>query len=752
MCKELKSTIATDKEIEKIRLHKEIIEFNATSFSYSKNSLIHEIFEYQSLKNPDNLAIECGDMKYTYSQLNSVANSIASSLIAMGLGNENIVAIAVNRSFEMIASILGVLKSGCAYLPIDPDYPQERIDYMLQDSNSKLLITSTNVSEKSALKCKNIVTVEDLITAENNMHVHKNINNDLSTLAYLIYTSGSSGTPKGVMIEHMSVVNLVEGIWNAIDFSNCKKFLATTTVSFDIFVLETLFPLLKGMSIVLADEIEQIDPLKLHKLVEKYGTDVIQMTPSRISMLLNSTKGEHILQSSKIVLVGGEALPLSLLKKIQSITRAEIFNMYGPTETTVWSTVKRLTNSNIISIGKPIANTRIYMLDDDNRILSIGNEGELSIAGDGLSRGYLNNDEMTKNKFINLNDIIAERVYKTGDLAEWLPNGEIKLLGRLDDQIKLRGHRIELGEIEYQTTLHKSITAAVAVVSSDNIGSDFICMYFMADDKINIPELKEHLLMKLPEYMVPSYFIQIDNIPYTPNGKVDKKELKISNKYMPLEKTCLSVKEDMTSYLEKEDTETKILKVWRNVLLVDDIRLTDKFFEIGGNSINIVQVSTELNKVFNVEISIKDMLRLPTISDLAQHISKSRMEYEHILDDTENLFDIRTSSIKTKQFLKNFNNRRRRKMSELSYDQVRDKVKELINEMTKSKMDNEQNVDDLRLGTQIGFDSTLLMELIVRLESFYGIRVPNEDLIPENFSTIRNVSEYVVNLTDAKRK
>ncbi|MCP5052285.1 MAG: amino acid adenylation domain-containing protein, partial [bacterium] len=415
-----------------------LYEFNDTAREYPTEKTIHQLIEEQAERTPNGTALTAKNpdayskgtplVQLTYSELNRQAQALATRLKKEGVSANTIVAIMVERSLEMIIGILGILKAGGAYLPVDTGFPKNRIDFMLKDSGTKIIVSNGLIVKK--LNGSNQPT------------------NEPANLAYVIYTSGSTGRPKGVMLRHREVHNFITGITGIIDFPARSTILALTTISFDIFVLETLLPLSRGLKVVVANEDQQQDSQLLSQLILDQGINLLQATPSRMQLLIQGSGKDSLacLERLNTIMIGGEAFPLQLLKELKSLTSARIYNMYGPTETTVWSTVKELTNTNHITVGRPIANTSIYILDSHLNPQPLNVAGDLWIGGDGLAAGYLNRPEMTNDRF----QTVKTKLYNTGDMARWLPDGNIEFIGRIDNQVKIRGFRVELGEIESQ--------------------------------------------------------------------------------------------------------------------------------------------------------------------------------------------------------------------------------------------------------------------------------------------------------------
>jgi len=581
--------------------------FNDTKMDYSSDKTISELFEKQVEKTPDTTALIFEDISFTYRELNEKTNQLAHYLRSNGIKNGNIVGIMLNRSPELIISMLAILKSGAAYLPIDPTYPENRINYIISDSNIDTLITSSNLNNEF-IEVNNTISADLTNTdifSNNNTENLSNINIPEDT-AYVIYTSGSTGNPKGVSISHKNVNNFIATVSRKINFLG--NIVSVTTFCFDIFVLESLLPLQIGQTVVLASDEEQNSPQKLNTLCMKYNVSMLQTTPSKMSLLLYDTSLEFI-KNLKVVMVGGEPFPSNLLELLKSIATAKIYNMYGPTETTVWSTIKELSNTDTITIGKPIGNTQVYILDSDNNLVPIGVPGSLYIGGDGVSKGYLHKPELTSEKFINNPFIDNDVIYNTGDLARWTTDGEIICLGRSDFQVKLRGLRIELEEIENNIENFPNISKAIVCIKTDSFGRQFICAYFTATTKVSLPKLRAFLNNYLPSYMIPSYYSQLSSFTYTPNGKIDRKKL-------PEPVFNTSSKELIAPSTE---TEKKLSEIFEKLLKISPISVDDNFFEIGGDSLLALKLQIELLKL-GFSIPFADIYKYNSVRQLATHM------------------------------------------------------------------------------------------------------------------------------------
>jgi len=624
---------------------KQLLEvFNSTKVEYASEKTIHRLFEEQADVTPEKTALVYKDKTLTYKELNEKANQLARVLRKRGVCDEQIVGIMAERSLEMLIGIIGILKAGGAYLPIDPEYPEERIQYMLEDSGVSVLLTQARLKDNLRFEGE-VIFLEDVNIYRGD---NKNLENKYSShnLAYVIYTSGSTGKPKGVMIEHRSVVNFIKGMMTAIDFSESDSILCLTSVSFDIMGLETLLPLSMGMKIVIADEEAQRDVIKLSEILEKEKIDTLQLTPSRMKLMLENEDCRRSIRRLGIIMIGGEAMPKALLKEVQSIAKARIYNMYGPTETTIWSTIKEVTKEDRVTIGKPIANTRIYILGKNNQIQPINVPGELCIAGDGLARGYLNNPLLTKEKFIPDPFTIGERMYKTGDLARWLPDGDIEFSGRMDQQVKIRGYRIELGEIESLLICHESVKEAVVTAKEDSGGNKYLCAYITAERELTLKELRAYLTEKLPEYMIPSYFVQLEEIPLTQNGKIDRKAL-------PEPFDSINSGEEYEAPRDK--IEEKLAAVWQEVLKLEKVGIRDNFFALGGDSVKAIQVSARLQQQ-GYKLQVRDLLENPVIGELSKYVTEDCKKAELMsseidtdiftADELEEIYDLFEGKVK----------------------------------------------------------------------------------------------------------
>lgn len=592
-----------------------LCDFNNTTLKYSKNKTIVELFEEQVAKTPDKIAIIFEDTKIKYSELNEYVNSLAHHIRNQEIHPNDVIGIMVNRSIEMIVSILAVLKSGACYVPIDPTYPQERIEYMLNNSGAKTLLTFEKFDKIITSTNKIFVELSNPLYKSNKDNLE--IINNSQDLAYIIYTSGSTGKPKGVMLTHQNVNNFIAGMSQAVDFSNNKTIVSVTTISFDIFVLESILPLQKGLTVIIANENEQNEIKAFNSLCIKNNVNIIQTTPSRFNILISDKSSLDYLSNITDILVGGEALSISLLSKLKKITNAKIYNVYGPTETTVWSTVKDLTKSDLITIGKPIANTYCYILDKNKKLLPPFIPGILHIGGDGVSKGYFNLPELTKEKFFK-NKYTNQTIYNTGDLAYFTDQGELIYLGRNDFQVKVNGHRIELDEISNQILKNDDISNCIVISKTLEDGHSCLCAYYtIKEQDIDIQILRSDLNKVLPHYMVPQYFVKLDNFPYTPNGKIDRKNLP------------LPVIDNNREIIDsRNEVDNKLINILETLLNVSNISIADSFFDLGGDSLTAINLCSKIYNEFDVQLYIQDIFEARTICNISDLISKNNIRQD----------------------------------------------------------------------------------------------------------------------------
>lgn len=571
---------------------------------------IGQLITEQALKFPNKVAIKFGDDSITYQVLNKKANQLANFLIANDINIGDKVALATARSIEMVVSILGILRSGGIYIPFDPNFPIERLTFMLADAGNKMLITSKKY-EQHFQQTTSKLFIDDIWAQLDSYPADApDVTLKSDDLAYILYTSGSTGKPKGVLIQHNSLINLLSSMQKAPGLTPDDTWLAIATISFDISVLELLLPVVTGATLIVADSETAKDGRMMLNIIRDHNVTVMQATPYTWRMMLASGWDEKLPLK---VITGGEALPQDLADKLLERC-GSLHNYYGPTETSVYSTGKQiLPGDELITIGKPIDNTQVYILNDELKIVPNGQEGEICIGGAGVGRGYLNRPELTAEKFIdNIYSLEnGDKVYRTGDLGKILDNGEIQYLGRIDRQVKLRGYRIETEEVEYNLIKQPGIHNAVVTVYEDKPGDQRLIAYVVAtheDAKRDTHKWIEVLKSKLPEYMVPTDYIPLAAMPMTPNGKIDRKQLP----------KPIFHHNDIAYTAPATASEKMIADIWSKYLDVESPSIHDNFFAAGGHSLIAVQIMTAIGKITGKLIPIATLFQYPTIHKLAQ--------------------------------------------------------------------------------------------------------------------------------------
>lgn len=598
-----------------------IFTWNNTEVDYPRDKAVHQLFEEQVVKNPDAIAVQLLDEKLSYAQLNTYANQLANHLIDKGVGVEVLVGICVDRSVEMLIGLLGIFKAGGAYLPLDPAYPKERLSYILQDSKVSLLITQRKLQQIQDLSTNTqIILLEEIRLEE------KRINNpqvDIKPhhLAYVIYTSGSTGQPKGVMIEHQSLTDCCVTTKNYYQINEKDRILQFSPISFDVHCQEIYPTLMSGATVVLRNE--KMDD-SIHSFLHychQWQLTILGLPTAFVHLIIDELVHQQssLPESIRFVITGGERfLPAKVRQwRNQVGLTVELVNVYGTTETTILSTRYRLSSWQAdihqmqeLPVGRPNNNTKIYILDRHKNPVPIGIPGEVYIGGDCVGRGYINRPELTAQKFIN-NPFAPGRLYKTGDLCRFLPDGNIEFVGRTDDQVKIRGFRIELGEIETAIAEHEFIREAVVTVNINTVNMDNrLVAYFVAEQTLQPAELRSFLQKKLPDYMVPTAFVPLQAMPLNPNGKIDRDKL-------PRPEYARSERELV---LPRTETEAKLFAIWKTVLGSNQISVCDNFFEIGGHSLLATQIVTRIRNEFETDLSIRHFFQTPTIEELAKII------------------------------------------------------------------------------------------------------------------------------------
>ncbi|MBD2435880.1 non-ribosomal peptide synthetase [Nostoc sp. FACHB-110] len=597
--------------------HQLLVEWNDTQTNYPQNQCIHQLFAAQVTRTPNDIALIFNNQTLTYQELNESANKVAHYLQTLGVKPDVLVGICLERSFEMVIGILAIIKAGGAYVPLDPTYPQERLAFMLADAQVSVLLTQPHLRQQLPTNQAQIVCLDKALQ-EFAAYSGENPNSEVTAenLAYVIYTSGSTGKPKGAMNTHKGLCNRLLWMQDTYQLTKADKVLQKTPFSFDVSVWEFFWPLLTGASLVIAQPGGHQDSKYLVQLIAQAKITTLHFVPSMLQVFLAETELQTC-TSIKRVICSGEALSFELQQSFFQKLNAELHNLYGPTEAaidvTYWA-CQANSHNQIVPIGRPIANTQIYILDKYLQPVPIGVSGELHIGGVGLGRGYWHQPELTQEKFIANPFTPGQLLYKTGDLARYRDDGNIEYLGRIDYQVKLRGFRIELGEIEALLRQHPKVKEALVVAREDIPNHQRLVAYVVPlNITFDSSELRDYLKEKLPDYMVPAVVVELSKLPLSPNGKIDRQALPIpENHHLSLKQ----VYEAPNSELERA-----IAKIWLEILHLEKVGRNDNFFDLGGNSLLMVQVNHKLRATLNSDVSIVEMFQNSTIKSLANYLN-----------------------------------------------------------------------------------------------------------------------------------
>ncbi|MEJ2633926.1 MAG: amino acid adenylation domain-containing protein, partial [Calditrichia bacterium] len=605
-------SVLTDEELDLLKK-----KWVGTQTDYGEGECISVIFEEQVLKTPDKIALSHGTHEMTYLELNRQANKLACYLRKTGVGPESIVGLYIDRSMEMIIGILAILKAGGAYLPLDPHYPRQRLEYMIEDSGSTILLTTQELKEiASGYQCKVVCLDLDASKLDSEDDNNPTANITSQNLAYIIYTSGSTGKPKGTMMEHHGIGNLIDNMRRDFRVSEESRHLQFASFSFDASIGEIFVTLLSGGTLVLADHETLMSTDDLFRLLNDQKITHVVMPPSLLAILPNAP-----LPYMKTVVSAGESCSREVARRWSK--DYHFLNGYGPTETTVgcsWGILgQQSPEADSVPIGRAIDNVQIYLLDSYSNLVPPGVSGELCIGGAGLGRGYLNRPDLTAEKFIPnpFANTPGERLYRTGDLARYLPNGELEFEGRIDHQVKIRGFRVELGEIDLILRKHSQVKDVVITLSEDKQNSKVLLAFIITEEKefLNINGLRDYCRQHLPEYMIPSSFIRLEKFPLLPNGKVDRKAL-------PIPDGQISAGSDNYA-APRTPVEELLAGIWSDILQKNHIGVNDNFFDLGGHSLKMTQLSSRIRQIFQIEIPLRVLFESPTISKIAERIKIS---------------------------------------------------------------------------------------------------------------------------------
>jgi tyrocidine synthetase-3 len=592
--------------------------FNATQSDYSRDKLVHELFEEQVQRTPWQVAVICGEEEITYHELNVRANSVAQRLREMGVMPDSIVGILVERSIEMVVSTLAVLKAGGGYLPIESDCPKERIGYILADAQAGVVVVQEHLESllSPSIEAKLLILNEEVFT-----HGDRSNPERVATdqhLAYVIYTSGSTGQPKGVMVEHKNYLALAYAWKEAYKLDSFEvRLLQIASFSFDVFAGDLARTLLWGGQMVICSNQEKLDFPALFRLLHTHRITIFESTPGLLFPLMQyMDEQEATCDDLRIVIVGSDRVPVSDFNRLAARygSTLRFLNSYGVTEGCIDSSFYEAESNGVeargsVPIGTPLPNITMYVVDAGLRVQPIGVPGELCIGGAGVSRGYLNRPELTAEKFVPNPFKAGERMYRTGDLARWLPDGNLEYLGRIDQQVKIRGYRIELGEIEATLLAQEQVQEAVVIARQDEQGEPYLCAYVVVEGEVDVVELRRYAGQTLPNYMLPSFIVQLERLPLTANGKLDR------NALPEPEGAGLAVYVAPRTMLE-----TKLAEMWTRVLDVERVGVQDHFFELGGHSLKAATLVSHLHKELGVDLPLRSVFEAPILSEMAQRI------------------------------------------------------------------------------------------------------------------------------------
>ena len=587
--------------------------FNPERTAYPKEQTIVQIFEEQARKNPDRTALQFEGETLSYQQLNERANRLARHILSVGGGGKT-AAVLCERSMDMIVSIMAVLKAGSAYVPIDPEHPVQRIQHFFRDSGAKVLLTQQSLkplAEKAGFQGA-IVLADDEASYEKDSR-NPALPFDSSTIANLTYTSGTTGTPKGNIVTHANILRTVKNT-NYLTVSEEDTVLGLSNYVFDAFMFDMFGSLLNGAKLVIVPKDTVLDMSRLSRVIKRENVSILMITTALFHLLVDMEPS--CLTTLRKIMFGGERASVEHVKKaLAAVGKGRLLHMYGPSESTVFATYHPVDvieeDTLSVPIGKPVSNTEVFIMNSAGRIQPAGIAGELCVSGEGLVEGYYNRPELTEEKFVKHPFKEGERMYKTGDLARWLPNGDIEFIGRIDHQVKIRGQRIELGEIEHQLQSHDQIQECIVLAVDQGAGDKLLCAYFVGLREISSRELREHTAKDLPAYMIPSVFIQLDELPLTGNGKIDRRALPMPD---------VTAANAVSYTAPRNETEKKLADIWAEVLQMERVGVHDQFFEIGGHSLAGMKLLALIQKTFGVQLTLKDLFTSPTAAGLAQLI------------------------------------------------------------------------------------------------------------------------------------
>jgi amino acid adenylation domain-containing protein len=621
-----------------------LVRWNATERPYPREACLHELIEAQVERTPDAVAVRHGGTALTYGQLNRRANQVAHRLRKLGVGPDMLVGVCMSRSLELVVGLLGVLKAGGAYVPLDPAHPRDRQAFLLADSGASLLLTQTSLAPTLPTHRVPVVCLDAEwhgISGESEEGPSSRVT--ARHPMYVLYTSGSTGQPKGVTVEHRSVVNYLTWVNRVLITGGARYLPAVTSLTFDASLKQLFAPLLRGDEVWILSDAVASDPVALlDALAGRRGAGLNCVPSLWMAMLAAIERGDRALPNGSLttLLLGGEAVPEEMLRRsLKVLPELEIWNLYGPTEATANATATRIRPGEAVTIGQPIANSQTYVLDARGEPVPVGVPGELYIGGNGLARGYLNRPDLTAERFVPnpFGERSGERLYRTGDRVRWLSEGVIEFLGRVDDQVKIRGYRIELGEVEAVVAEHPGVAETVVILREDEPGDKRLVAYVVprreeaaasgpgvlpSPEEI-VPQVRGLLRQKLPQVMVPSVFVLLERLPLTPTGKVDRRALPA-----PERPDAESRREGLVR--PRNPIEESLAEIWAEVLGVDQVSIHDDFFGLGGHSLLATQVMVRVREAFQVDLPLRALFESPTVVGLAQAVERARAESREV--------------------------------------------------------------------------------------------------------------------------
>jgi len=634
-----------------------LVDWNRTQQDYPQDTTLQQLFEQQVERTPQAVAVITENGQLTYDSLNRQANQLAHYLQSIGVGPDKLVGICVERSLEMMVGLLAILKAGGAYLPLDPEYPDHRLAFMIEDAKPVALLAGSE-------QIMNLPKVGHSLCLDTDQALWNRFSTDNpatssqpQNLVYVIYTSGSTGKPKGVLIQQHAIVNYVFWMLNNFQFTPNDKILIKSPISFDASASELYAPLMCGAQLVIAKDRGEKDTGYLTRLIQQHQVTVLQLVPSLLQAMIYETDFKNCTSLTRIF-CGGEALSSQLVKACTDNLDATLYNVYGPTEATIDATWKACSEAeqDPVSIGRPISNATCYVLDRFNNPVPVGTHGELHVGGKGIAQGYLNRPELTDEKFIDHPFLPGERLYRTGDLASYREDGLLDFHGRIDHQVKLRGYRIETGEIEARLKQHTQVTEVTVIVWEKTATDKHLVAYVVTDtDQLTSEQLRDHLKADLPEYMIPSFFVLLEQMPLTPNGKIDRKALP-----EPVHEIG-----DEDRVAPRTETEKQLARIWQDVLSLDNISINDNFFALGGHSLLAMELTHKAEKLLDCKLPVMLLFEHPTIAEYANGMA----QFTDIKKTTSTLLEIQPHGSKRPLFYIGSTNNARKLSPLLDQDQ-----------------------------------------------------------------------------------